>query len=145
MKHIISSTLIIATLSFTGIANAQNSGAQGGAAAGAVTGAVGGALVGGPIGAVIGGVAGATIGAGAGSMTDEDKVYVQKYVYDNRGGYKSVEYKDQIVVGKPLPSAIKTYSFEGGNERVSKYRYTYVNDNYLLIDAIGNVLGSVTR
>lgn len=145
MKNIFSTAVVAAALTLSGAALAQttNDGARGGAAAGAATGAVGGALVGGPIGAVIGGIGGAVVGAGAGSMTSDDRVYVQKYVYANKGGYKSVRVQDPVTVGKPLPASVRMYDFDSAPEHVRGYRYTYINDQYLLVDRNGNVVGTV--
>lgn len=126
----------------TSIANAQTSGSQGGAVGGAAAGAVGGAIVGGPIGAVIGAGAGAVAGGALGSMTQDDRVYVQKYVYDKR--VEPVTVKERLVIGKPLPGTVKTYTFDG-NARMSAYRYAYVNNQYLLLDKSGNIVGAIEK
>jgi hypothetical protein len=133
--------VLLAVLSVTP-ALAQPRGGEGGAVGGAAAGAVGGALIGGPVGAVIGGVAGAIAGGTVGSLTDDDRVYAQRYVYERQVAPVSV--RDEIAIGRPLPRGVRTYTFEG-NERLGPYRYAYVNNQYLLIDSNGVVLGAVVR
>jgi len=121
---------------------AQQDGARGGAVSGAVGGAVVGAVVGGPIGAVIGGVVGATAGGTVGALTAEDQTYARRYVYERQ--VEPVVIQQGVAVGQPLPGTVTTYTFEG-NPRLSTYRYAYVNNQYLLIDNNGRVLGSIER
>lgn len=135
-------TCAVSALLASGVAFAQNSGAQGGAVGGAAAGAVGGAIVGGPVGAVIGGVAGATAGSAVGSIATEDRTYIQTHVYQQK--VAPVTVKEQIVIGKPLPATVKTYTFDG-RASLKDYRYAYVNNQYLLVDAKGNVLGSIEK
>ncbi len=99
-------------------------------------------MVGGPIGAVIGAGAGAVAGGALGSVAQDDRVYMQKYVYDKK--VEPVTVKEQLVTGKPLPRTVKTYTFEG-NTKLSAYRYAYVNNQYLLVDKDGNIVGSIER
>jgi hypothetical protein len=140
MKNIITGALIItALLATTPVFAQSDTGAKAGATTGAVTGAVGGALVGGPIGAVIGGVVGATAGATVGSLSADDKTYIQTYVY--KSDVPSVNVEEPIVVGRPLPSSVKVYAFDRPN--LNSYHYARVNNQYLLIDARGNVVGSI--
>jgi len=125
-------------------AHAQSSrdgAAAGGAVSGAAAGAVGGAVVGGPVGAVVGGIAGAAIGGSAGAaFTPEDRTYVRTYVTERRVDPVTID--EPIAIGRPLPPRVKTYVIEG-NPRYSSYRYARVNNQYLLVDAHGNVLGAV--
>lgn len=135
-------TCAIVTLLGIAGAQAQNRGGEGGAVGGAAAGAVGGALVGGPVGAVIGGVAGAAAGGALGSITNDDRTYIQTHVYEQK--VAPVTVKENIVIGKPLPTTVKTYTF-AGRPTLKDYRYAYVNNQYLLIDSRGNVLGSIQR
>lgn len=135
-------TCAVAALLATTAAQAQNRGTEGGAVGGAAAGAVGGAIVGGPIGAVIGGVAGAAAGGALGSITTDDRTYIQRHVYEQK--VQPVTVTEEIVVGKPLPRTVKTYTFEG-RDTLKTYRYAYVNNQYLLVDANGNVLGSIEK
>jgi hypothetical protein len=121
---------------------AQQDGARGGAVSGAVGGAVIGAVVGGPIGAVIGGAVGAGTGATVGSLSAEDQVYARRYVYERQ--VEPVVLQGGVVVGRSLPQSVTTYQFEG-NPRLSSYRYAYINQQYLLVDSSGHVLGSIER
>ena len=121
---------------------AQEQGARGGAVTGVIGGAAVGAVVGGPIGAVIGGVVGASAGATVGAITAEDRVYIQKYVYSRP--VEPVVVQSGVVVGQPLPTGVAVYNFEG-NQRLSGYRYAYVNQQYILVDGNGRVMGSIER
>jgi hypothetical protein len=121
---------------------AQQQGAAGGAVSGAVGGAVVGAVVGGPIGAVIGGVVGASAGGTVGTLTADDGVYVQRYVYERQ--VQPVVLQERVEIGQPLPATVATYQFEG-NPRLAPYRYAYVNKQYLLVDSKGHVMGSIVR
>lgn len=143
MKKIIGGALL-ATLALAPMtASAQSSsGAQGGAASGLVGGAVVGAVVGGPVGAVIGGAVGATTGAAVGGIAAEDRTYIQGYVYDHR--VEPVTVQERVVIGEPLPTTVKTYTFEN-RPSLAKYRYAYVNNQYILVDANGRVMGSINR
>jgi hypothetical protein len=140
----ISLGVLLSVAALTYGANAQTSrdgAAAGGAVSGAAAGAVGGAVVGGPVGAVVGGVVGAAVGGSAGAaFTPEDRTYVRGYVTDRR--VDPVTLDEPIAIGRPLPPRVKTYVIEG-NPRYSSYRYARVNNQYLLVDANGNVLGAV--
>lgn len=121
---------------------AQEQGARGGAVTGVIGGAAVGAVVGGPIGAVIGGVVGASAGATVGAITAEDRVYIQQYVYSRP--VEPVVMQTGVTVGQPLPNGTAVYTFEG-NPRLANYRYAYVNQQYLLIDSNGRVMGAIVR
>ena len=121
---------------------AQQQGATGGAVTGVIGGAAVGAVVGGPVGAVIGGVIGASAGATVGSLTAEDRVYVQQYVYSRPA--EPVVVQQGLVVGQPVPAGVTVYNFEG-NPRLATYRYAHVNQQYVLIDANGRVVGAIER
>ena len=145
MKSVVKGAVLAST--FLAVApafaqTAQQDGARGGAVSGAVGGAVIGAVVGGPIGAVIGGAVGAGAGATVGSLSAEDQVYARRYVYERQ--VEPVVLQDGVAVGRPLPQNVTTYQFEG-NPRLSTYRYAYVNQQYLLVDSNGRVLGSIER
>ncbi|MBV9347310.1 MAG: DUF1236 domain-containing protein [Pseudolabrys sp.] len=143
MKMILKGALLatLALSPLTAFAQSQQ-GAQGGAASGAVGGAVVGAVVGGPIGAVIGGAVGATTGAAVGGIAADDRVYIQRYVYERQVAPVTVQ--ERVVVGEPLPRAVTTYTFEG-NPRLAGYRYAYVNNQYILVSSDGRVMGSIER
>jgi len=145
MKHLIKGAAIAALFACTSAmaqTPAQQQGAAGGAVTGVVGGAVIGAVVGGPIGAVIGGAIGGASGATVGALTAEDRVYVQQYVYSRQ--VEPVVVQQGLVVGQPVPAGVTVYNFEG-NPRLATYRYAYVNQQYVLIDANGRVLGAVER
>ena len=89
---------------------AQDQGAKAGATTGVVTGVVAGAIVGGPIGAVIGGVIGASAGGAVGSLTADDRVYVQRYVYERP--VQPVMLQESVRVGEPLPATVATYALK---------------------------------
>lgn len=141
MKNIVISTAFAALLA-TALPTVSHADEAGGAVGGAAAGAVGGAIVGGPVGAVIGGVAGAVGGATLGSMTQEDKVWVRRYVETHPRA--SVKVEEPIVVGKPLPRTVTVYEIDG-NPHLAGYRYAYVNDNYLLVDRDGMVVGTIVN
>ena len=120
--------LMIAAVSaltvFTGGAIAQ----EGGAAAGAATGAVGGAIVGGPVGAVVGGAAGAVVG---GLASSDERRFREYTVREKRPSYT---YREDLSVGATLPERGVTYYDVPSEYKVSKYKYTIVNDRPVLVD-----------
>ncbi len=81
-------------------------------------------------------------GATAGALTADDRVYVQQYVYSRQ--VEPVVVQQGLAVGQPVPAGVTVYNFEG-NPRLATYRYAYVNQQYVLIDANGRVLGAVER
>jgi uncharacterized protein YcfJ len=118
-----------------GVAFAQN----GGAAAGATTGAVGGAIVGGPVGAAVGGVAGAVVGG----LSDRDEPRFREYVVkEHRPSYR---YSEDVRVGATLPSSGVTYYEVPSEYKVSKYKYTIVNDTPVLVDPGSHKIIQVIR
>lgn len=123
MRGFIISTAVAMTL-LSGAAFAQESGA----AAGAATGAVGGAIVGGPVGAVVGGAAGAVVGGLAGS---DERRFREYTVREKRPSYK---YREEVRVGVTLPENGVTYYDMPSEYKVSKYKYTIVNDRPVLVD-----------
>ena len=137
---LLASALLVAASAFA--QTAQQDGARGGAVSGAVGGAVVGAVVGGPIGAVIGGVVGAGAGGTVGALSTEDQVYARRYVYERQ--VEPVVIQQGVTVGQPLPQGVAVYQFEG-NPRLASYRYAYVNQQYLLVDQNGHVMGSIER
>lgn len=101
---------------------------NGGAAAGAATGAVGGAVVGGPVGAVVGGVGGAIVG---GLASTEERRFREYTVREKRPSYT---YREQVRVGATLPESGVTYYDVPAEYKVSKYKYTIVNDRPVLVE-----------
>jgi uncharacterized protein YcfJ len=142
MTGALAAALMLAALPAMAPTAALDQGAKAGATTGVVTGVVAGAIVGGPVGAVIGGVIGASAGGAVGAMTADDRAYAQRYVYERP--VQPVMLKESVRVGEPLPGTVTTYTFEG-NPRLSSYRYAYVNQQYLLIDSKGNVMGGIEK
>jgi uncharacterized protein DUF1236 len=102
---------------------------SGGTTAGAASGALAGAVVGGPVGAVVGGAAGAAVGS---ALTPDETVRVRQYVYSNPP--RSVQVREQVVVGTPLPSRVRLYDVPEAVGVRTTYRYTVVNDTPVLVD-----------
>lgn len=134
----------IATLALVPIAQAQSErdgAAAGGAVTGGAAGAVGGAIVGGPVGAVVGGIVGATVGGSTGAaLTPDDRRYIRGYVVERR--VDNVVIDEPLARGRPLPRSVRTYVIEG-DQRYQSLRYAHVNDQYLLVDSRGNVVGVI--
>jgi uncharacterized protein YcfJ len=122
-NKILGAAAFAAMLATSGYALAQN-----GAAGGAAAGAVGGAVVGGPVGAVVGGVAGAV----AGGIADADRPRFREYVVKEKR--PSYTYKEDLRVGATLPSSGVTYYDVPSEYKVTKYRYTVVNNKTVLVD-----------
>jgi uncharacterized protein YcfJ len=122
-KNLIACAVTVAALSFPLAAHAQN-----GAAAGATTGAVTGAVVGGPVGAAVG----AGVGAVAGGIADDTRPRFRSYVSERR--VPSYRYEREVRVGADLPSSGVTYYEVPKEYGVTKYRYTVVNDQTVLVD-----------
>jgi hypothetical protein len=122
-NKIFGAAALAAMLATSGYAFAQN-----GAAGGAAAGAVGGGVVGGPVGAVVGGVAGAV----AGSIADADRPRFREYVVKEKR--PSYAYKEELRVGATLPSSGVTYYDVPSEYKVTKYRYTVVNNKTVLVD-----------
>jgi len=103
----------------TGVAQAQSTtieGARGGADAGGA--------VGGPLGAAVGG----TVGAAVGAAVEIPNAVVQSIAGAHR---PSVVYREELVVGRPLPSTIEVYEVP----RYAQYRYAVVNNHQVIVDA----------
>ena len=122
-KDLLSAAIVAALIAAPAAAYAQ-SGAATGAAAGAATGAV----VGGPAGAAVG----AGVGAVAGGLTDANRPKFRQYVTTQKR--PSYAYKEKVVVGAKLPSSGVTYYEVPKEYGVTKYRYTIVNDQPVLVD-----------
>ena len=147
-KYILMASALL--LALPAFAQTREENAAGGAAVGGVggaaTGAAVGTVVGGPVGtvvgAIIGGTTGAATGAAIGSVAPEDRVYIQRYVYERP--VQPVVVRERVAVGEPLPPAVTTYEFA---ERPSLrgYRYAYVNNQYVLVDTRGRVMGAIER
>jgi hypothetical protein len=134
MRHLLMASAAALVLT-GGVAFAQN----GGAAAGATTGAVGGAIVGGPVGAVVGGAAGAVVGG----LADRDEPRFREYVVkEHRPSYR---YSEDVRVGATLPSSGVTYYEVPPEYKVSKYKYTIVNDTPVLVDPGSHKIIQVIR
>lgn len=121
-------TLMIAAVSALTVLSGAATAQEGGAAAGAATGAVGGAIVGGPVGAVVGGAAGAVVG---GLASSDERRFREYTVRENRPSYT---YREELRVGATLPERGVTYYDVPSEYKVSKYKYTIVNDRTVLVD-----------
>ena len=124
MKGHVLSTIVLATLIAVPLAASAQSGAPAGAAAGAAT----GAAVGGPAGAAVG----AGVGAVAGGLSDANRPKFRQYVTTQKR--PSYAYKEKVVVGAKLPSSGITYYEVPQEYGVTKYRYTIVNEQPVLVD-----------
>ena len=98
------------------------------AQSGAATGAVTGGVVGGPAGAA----AGAVVGAVAGGIADDQRPRFRQYVTTEKR--PSYTYREQVRVGAVLPSSGVTYYDVPSDYKVTKYKYTVVNDRPVLVD-----------
>lgn len=121
-------TLMIAAVSALSVLSGAAIAQEGGAAAGAATGAVGGAIVGGPVGAVVGGAAGAVVG---GLASSDERRFREYTVREKRPSYT---YREDVRVGATLPERGVTYYDVPSEYKVSKYKYTIVNDRPVLVD-----------
>lgn len=119
--HLIAIAAATTLMSASAMAQTSNEGA----AAGAATGAIGGAIVGGPVGAVVGGAVGALAGGG---LSQQDRVYVDRYVVAHPRD--SVRVQGELEVGAVLPPAVEFYEIEG-----RPYRYAYVNGRPVVVDS----------
>ncbi|OJY05959.1 MAG: hypothetical protein BGP04_11630 [Rhizobiales bacterium 62-17] len=115
--------------------------AAGGALSGGAAGAAGGAIVGGPVGAVVGGIVGATVGGSAGAaLTPDDQRYIHGYVVER--DIDNVAISEPLARGRSLPRSVRTYVIEG-DQRYHSLRYARVNNQYLLVDSRGNIVGAI--
>jgi len=125
MRNRVLNSAALLTLLALPLAACQSAGTATGAAGGAVAGGV----VGGPVGAVVGGVAGAAAG---GILTAEESTRVRTFVSAQRR--PSVQVRDEIVVGQPLPSRVRVYPVPPTVGLQNPYSYTVVNDRTVLVD-----------
>src|ERR687893_806332 len=123
MKHLMTTCMIAALIGMPLAANAQS-----GAATGAAAGAAGGAVVGGPAGAAVG----AGVGAVAGGISDVNRPKFRQYVTTQKR--QSYAYKEKVAVGAKLPASGVTYYEVPAEYGVTRYRYTIVNDEPVLVD-----------
>ena len=65
------------------------------------------------------------------TLTPEDRTVVRRYVTEQRR--PSVRVQERVAVGSRLPASVELYAVEGG-PGVSRYRYTIVNDEPVLVD-----------
>ena len=65
------------------------------------------------------------------TLTPEDRTVVKRYVTEQKR--PSVKIQERVAVGSRLPANVDLYSVEGGPS-VSRYRYTIVNDEPVLVD-----------
>jgi len=111
--------------------------AQSGAATGAATGAVTGGVVGGPVGAA----AGAVVGGIAGGIADDQRPKFREYV--TREKRPSYAYREQVRVGARLPETGVTYYEVPADYKVTKYKYTIVNERPVLVDPSSHTIVQV--
>ncbi len=77
-------------------------------------------------------VNGTITGSIAGDLTMDDRIYVREYVV--RREVPSARYEGDLVVGTEIPGTVTYYRIED-NPRLSSYRYTRVNNRYVLVDS----------
>ena len=65
------------------------------------------------------------------TLTPDDRTVVRRYVTEQKR--PSVRVQERVAVGSRLPSSVELYAVEGG-PGVSRYRYTIVNDEPVLVD-----------
>ena len=118
--------LSVTTAAFLALSLGAN--AQSGAATGAAAGAVTSGVVGGPAGAAVG----AGVGAVAGGLSEANRPKFRQYVTTQKR--PSYAYKEKVVVGAKLPSSGVTYYEVPQEYGVTKYRYTIVNEQPVLVD-----------
>jgi hypothetical protein len=124
-------TLILAaTVAALGLAPlaAQAQGTVPGAAAGA---AAGGAAAG-PVGAVVGGAVGAATGTVGGILGVDMRPRFRTYVETRN--VPSYTYQGDVRVGTVLPEQGVTYYEVPREYNVTRYKYTVVNDETVLVD-----------
>jgi len=97
-----------------------------GALVGGAGGAVAGAVIGGPVGAVVGGAAGVIAGGTTGAVLDPPR-RVRTYVSSHR--VRPVYLDSDISVGTSLPDTVELREIPD-----YQYRYTYLNDQPVLVD-----------
>lgn len=105
--------------------------AQASTVGGATTGAVVGGVVGGPVGAVVG----AGVGAGIGNAAEPPREVVT-YVESEEIPSDTVTIREQVVVGKPVPSTVRLRAVPNHTE----YRYAIVNKERVIVDSKGTVV-----
>ena len=119
-------TMVLAMLALPMAAQAQ------GTIRGAERGAAQGGHDAGPVGAVVGGTLGAVAGTIGGILGVEDRPRFRTYVMSER--HPSYRYESDLRVGAVLPEAGITYYDVPADYHVTGYRYTYVNDQAVLVD-----------
>ncbi|MCB8823253.1 DUF1236 domain-containing protein [Microvirga rosea] len=122
--HLIASLALLA-LPLAACQTDQAAGPMTGAAGGAVAGAV----VGGPVGAAVGGVAGAAVG---GVLSPDESTRVQTFIVAQRR--PSIRMTEEVVVGQPLPARVRLFPIPNSVGLQSRYSYTIVNDQRVLVD-----------
>jgi hypothetical protein len=92
----------------------------------------------GPIGAVVGGTIGAVTGTVGGILGVEARPRFREHVVHER--LPSYRYNGELRVGAELPENGLTYYDIPGEYHVQGYRYAYVNDHPVLVDARTRVI-----
>ena len=126
MRFTLAPIVIAAALLAPGTASAQ------GTVPGARSGAADGRAIAGPIGEIVGGAVGAAVGTVGGILGIDARPRVRQYVLgDPRPVYR---YPGDVVVGTVLPSSGVIYYDLPPEYGMTTYRYTNVNDRYVLVD-----------
>ena len=126
MRVPIASALLAAALLVPAAASAQ------GTIPGARSGAADGRAIAGPVGEIVGGAVGAAAGTVGGILGVDARPRLRSYVFgDPRPVYR---YQGDVVVGTVLPPSGVTYYDVPAEYGVRGYRYTNVNDRYVLVD-----------
>jgi uncharacterized protein DUF1236 len=125
---ILLASVLFATTLFSAGANAQ------GTVRGAAEGANEGGHAAGPVGAVVGGAIGAVTGTIGGILGVDDRPRFREYAVRERR--PSYQYREEFRVGAVLPSSGVTYYDVPAEYHVGPgYRYTYVNEHPVIVEA----------
>lgn len=123
-------TAFLASLLVSGAALAQ------GTVRGAAEGADEGGRAAGPVGAIVGGAVGAATGTVGGILGVDDRPRFHEYAVRERKDRRVYRYNQDLRVGVVLPEEGVTYYEVPAEYHVpAGYRYTYVNDEPVLVEA----------
>jgi hypothetical protein len=127
IKILLSSVLVCTALMSAG-AHAQ------GTVRGAEEGVHEGGRAAGPVGAVVGGAVGAVTGTIGGILGVDDRPRFREYAVRERR--PSYQYREQLRVGVVLPpSGVTYYDMPAEYHVAPGYRYTYVNEHPVIVEA----------
>ena len=128
-SKLITSAALFAGLVVSGSALAQ------GTVRGAAEGAHEGGRAAGPVGAIVGGAIGAATGTIGGILGVDDRPRFREYAVRERGERHAFKYDSDLQVGVVLPEeGVTYYAVPAEYHARDGYRYTYVNDEPVLVD-----------